>query len=152
MSRNAPNTRNRGIAAIADQIRTCGKRGMLQIEGNSFHLQPAPRAATPMRQISDFSAPNRSPHVTLCDASPRGRESGLMRAGNSPAGRESQYSAGLGISPSVQRPDSDVLVVSAMYCARSALVTDSTNTATPTEMSAPFGSFRTAIRKTDDSA
>ena len=55
-------------------------------------------------------------------------------------------------SPGSQRPDSDALVVSARWLANSALAMDSANTAAPAEMSTQLGSFRSAIRKTDDTA
>ena len=57
-----------------------------------------------------------------------------------------------GISPDVQRPERDALVVSAICCVSRAVATDSVNTAIPREMSAQFGSFRRAIRKTDATA
>ena len=54
--------------------------------------------------------------------------------------------------PGVHRPPSDVLFVLAMYCARTAQPMDSAKTATQTEMSTQFGSFRRTIRKTEDTA
>ena len=49
-------------------------------------------------------------------------------------------------------PASDASVVSAMSCTRTPTAAESANTATPTEMSARFGSFRRTSRKTDDRA
>ena len=152
MSRNAPNTRNRGIAAIADQIRACAKRGMLQIQ-KKFVPPTAGAAcsyahAASFRRLSSKSQP--ACHTVRYKPAPTRIRPYARR--KQPSMKGIPIICWSGISPSVRRPDSDVLVVSAMCCARSALVTDRTNTATPTEMSAPFGSFRTAIRKTDDSA
>ena len=56
------------------------------------------------------------------------------------------------VSPGVQRPAKDALVVSALCCVCSVVATERVNTATPREMSAQFGSFRRAIRKTDETA
>ena len=55
-------------------------------------------------------------------------------------------------SPGVHSPASDTLVVSAICCATRAVPMDRPKTTMPTAMSARFGSFRSASRKTDDTA
>ena len=55
-------------------------------------------------------------------------------------------------SPDVQSPAREASVVLVMNWENSVKATDSANTATPREMSAQFGSFLSARRKSDDTA